>query len=39
LIEINCAVYAFTRDGLLKYGYEKNIRNLSEEEIRKTTVI
>ncbi len=36
--KIECAVYAFTREGLLKYGYGK-IRNLGEEEAGKITII
>ncbi len=35
---IECAVYAFTREGLIKYGYGK-IKNLGEEEVRKITVL
>lgn len=36
---IECAVYSFRRDGLFKYGYGTKIRNLSEEEARKITII
>ena len=37
--KIECAVYAFTREGLLKYGFGKKIRNLGEEEARKIAII
>lgn len=38
LVEINCAVYAFTKGGLIKYGY-REIRSLTENEIKEFTLI
>lgn len=35
---VECAVYVFMREGLIKYDGKK-IRNIGEEEIRKMTVI
>jgi hypothetical protein len=36
---IECAIYAFTGEGLIKYGYNSKIRNLNEGEVGKITLI